>query len=993
MNHGFRTGALLLLAASQSFASPAAQWRQPLYSVTRQEVRNAGFVLGAPDNDIALSAISYASLLVEHRDPGTLAPITGQRLNQANVRETDNFDFRWRPVVACPDGGQIVVESGGDGLVKLDAQGKIVARRRIDIRSADAARLDASRILVVSRTDSSLRLMAVATADLSVQWIRSQPLPIEPNASLDRLAALANSDGSAALATVRFSPNGNFSAVEYVYSLEPGTGTVRWSTRIAGDATTPYINADALSDSSYFVSLGDRPDIGTGPTQLRRYAMTDGSPGWQATGDCPLTALEADNSRVFAAGTCGARLLDASTGQPLWSKPMDLLSAGRARLLSGGDVLLSGLSATADSPTSYERAFLRRLSAATGATVWQWDHPMDADNSSIRDLRVAAGGVYAITNEGSYSRLIDGEDLFHIDADTGGQLGRVHLDDPSPVYGSTRVLDSGHVLLFGSSVGLERNEVVVRKLASADGTPDWTVALSEDYALATAQAIRFAALSPGGALGVFAAYPYSFVADSSEALELYEVDVATGTRLWRKRLTAGSNAYLGAKGLTYDIAGNPVIAYSFNPKPFTFGVASRTLAKYARQDGAVLWSLDLGAATLLDAIAAIGDDLMVQSRISSGGITIGRVERRSGADGKVIWSHDLEGRYFSSAQSIVAPNGDVLVATPVSDTEFFGRGATLRIERLDAATGAPLWAKTFNAPRNTYVPYGWLYLGSDGGLYSGYPGRYTVNVANAIVTQRLDPATGDVVWRDERHYRSARGVTYSSNPDLGADGVLRVRGTFDGSWSAYDLEFQATDGHYLGARKQYACQFSLSLIDDDCGGFFRRDRYADGSLYGSGVIGSATEDSTQTAVRTIPALPLRGELELTQSSAPTATPFGDVFRRGFTATITYRGTPSTHPFSLRLLSEAGGGIDHWTCSAAGASSCGTAQGQGEVVIDAGLADGDTVTISGQVLQDTSSTTWLPLFNVDPPYDVALGCMANDNLQSSCQFPIFDDSFE
>lgn len=985
--------AALLLAANHALAFPLAQWHQPLFSVGRQELTNVGFVLGASDGDIAVSETAYSSLLIDHRDPTSLGRLSSQRLNQAG---TDDYGYaygEWTPVVACPDGGQVVVERGGDGLAKLDAQGKVVARQRISTFGAAVAQLGADRILVASTIGSKLRLMAFSMADLSVAWIRNPPLPNEPSLTLTAVTARVSADGSVGYAILHYGTySGSADTVENIVQIAGSDGSVRWSLRVAGDATHPNIYADAVADDAYFVSLGNVYGGVDNPGQVRRYSAADGTPGWQVDGSCPASALATSSTRLVAAGDCGTQLLDKANGQTVWTNPANLFSPQSATVLATGDVLLAGRTSTASNPTNYNGNAVRRLTAANGSTSWQWNHP-DGGSYQANGLRVSGSSVYVLSwhtpTDAYYGQL----ELFRLDDASGTQLGRAHLDDVSPVYGGSRVVDAGHVLQYGSSEGLERNEFVVQKLAIADGTPDWTVALSEDYSVLNAQDVRYTALSPDGALGVFVAYPASGAGIYGEALELAEIEVASGARRWRKRFYAGSTFYMSANGLAYDLAGNPAIAYRNFPQPNTFGFASQELVKFGRLDGSTLWSVDLGTSASIDAIAALGDDLVVQSRTSSGGASVGRVERRSGKDGSVVWSHDFVPTYFSNAQTVVAANGDVLVATPVPDTQFLGRGATLRIERLAGASGALLWAKTFKAPQNTSINTGWLHVGVDGGLYSGFAARNTINTKNAIVTQRLDPATGDLLWRDERDYRSARGVTYSYNPGLGADGVLRVLGSFDGNATAYDLEFQGSDGNYLGARKQSACQVNLPLVDDDCGSFSRRDSLADGSTYVAGVFGEVSASSTQTALRTIPALPLHGELELHAAAAPTATPFSGAYRRDFSATVTYRGGVSTHPFALRLLGTNGGSVDHWSCSAAGASTCGSAQGQGEPVLPVGLADGDTVTISGQILQDDPAAIWQPTFTVDAPYDIALGCMANDNLQSACLYPIFDDSFE
>lgn len=170
--------------------------------------------------------------------------------------------------------------------------------------------------------------------------------------------------------------------------------------------------------------------------------------------------------------------------------------------------------------------------------------------------------------------------------------------------------------------------------------------------------------------------------------------------------------------------------------------------------------------------------------LTSAGQTDLFVAKHDPATGAVAWAVPIGGASFDSGESVaVDSSGAVYVtghATPVSDPDVF-------VARLDAATGAVAWTRTFGVAGYDYGVG--AAVDSAGDVYATGTFQGTVEFgaesltalgAATVFVAKLGAATGDVVWA-----RAMGGPDYDRAGDVAVDsaGSVYATGTFWGTAS------------------------------------------------------------------------------------------------------------------------------------------------------------------------------------------------------------------
>jgi outer membrane protein assembly factor BamB len=199
---------------------------------------------------------------------------------------------------------------------------------------------------------------------------------------------------------------------------------------------------------------------------------------------------------------------------------------------------------------------------------------------------------------------------------------------------------------------------------------------------------------------------------------LFALEASSGRVLWRHDL----KAEYGAPAPVYGFGTSPVVAGDLVVVQ-AGGAKSHNVVAFDKKTGSLAWSAAHGTATgyATPVVATIGG---VRQIVAVSGDKVFGV--RPG-DGALLWSHTLPAESERSRAPLVLPDGNVLVP---SWTESI-------LVKVTSGGGTFTTAEAWRSPRlkSSYSPT----VFHDGHLY-GFNGAYLVCV---------DPATGDVVWRQK----------------------------------------------------------------------------------------------------------------------------------------------------------------------------------------------------------------------------------------------------
>lgn len=157
--------------------------------------------------------------------------------------------------------------------------------------------------------------------------------------------------------------------------------------------------------------------------------------------------------------------LDGATGDELWRTvldgdlPYDYDSAYTHVVDASGDVYMTGVV----SVNGGDRFSVYKLSGATGAVVWRYDHPAGADSAEgVALLLDGMGNLYAVT-------LVGSEDTHLVKLSTAAGLPLWERRYRRTFFTRITSLPDGNFVLAGGY----RYNFAIQKVASADGRKQW----------------------------------------------------------------------------------------------------------------------------------------------------------------------------------------------------------------------------------------------------------------------------------------------------------------------------------------------------------------------------------------------------------------------------------------------------------------------------------------------------------------------------------------
>lgn len=223
-----------------------------------------------------------------------------------------------------------------------------------------------------------------------------------------------------------------------IHALDLGSGEVAWSVATAGDVDSVVVLGDSVGAISF--EQGAQPDMA-----LEVFEGRSGSPLWSFTNSSssiPISSQATSRGVLVLTAPAPSKghtvvMLDAATGEPVWSSTPAGGAFGPTIVLAAGDVLVA---ASDESGQALSDTTATLLDGATGAVVWEVEVPGTVLVEPTATLTTVF--LPAETDDGSAGAL------FALDATNGEQLWQVDLALP-PLHSVTTVGDS---VLVGSAI-------------------------------------------------------------------------------------------------------------------------------------------------------------------------------------------------------------------------------------------------------------------------------------------------------------------------------------------------------------------------------------------------------------------------------------------------------------------------------------------------------------------------------------------------------------
>ena len=315
------------------------------------------------------------------------------------------------------------------------------------------------------------------------------------------------------------------------------------------------------------IAVDPSGDVAIAGEQVLKLSGADGTELWRdATGSSDVTIHPSGDVLVTGPGF-GARRLTAATGATVWtyqifgSAPASTDGAGAIATDAASAVVIAGALENTGSDHDFAVA---KVDATTGAELWTFETTgagMEIDRAHAVAVD-ASGDVFAcgvIRQPVLDARFV----VMKLDGATGAEMWRYESTDEG--WCQDIALDSGGFPIAGGrEFGKE-----VKRFDPATGAIAWEAALSVS---------EVDALTVDGSDDVF-------VAATDLAIVSAKVDGATGTEVWRTTLLGHAPLNSFANGIALDGSGDVLVAGQI----FEKGHRDALLAKLEGTSGTVLW--------------------------------------------------------------------------------------------------------------------------------------------------------------------------------------------------------------------------------------------------------------------------------------------------------------------------------------------------------------------------------------------------------------------
>lgn len=362
-----------------------------------------------------------------------------------------------------------------------------------------------------------------------------------------------------------------------------------------------------------------------------------------------------------------------------WVYTHDGQAANAVLLLDDGDVVSGGAQVDA---TGQEEMSVVRHSGATGSVRWRYAMPAQAPSALSRS---GAGALFVASYQrqryGAYTGYVA-----KISLQDGSEIWRQAVE---PGFQSIAADPNGDLIAVGtrSRPDADGERMIITKYSGTTGAELWQYVPPSGFAgpgEGTSVAVNSAGeIFAGGSLSENAAINYpDFV--------VLKLNGASGAELWRYTLPSLAGHGGRVWSMTLDPSGNVISG----GHAVRIGWCDWSVVKLDPGTGAELWQsvFDIGGC---DNVSAVGVD-SGGNVIATGGNGLFVTMKLSGADGSVLWRHDIPnlgtcmgGRCALGVGVKIDPAGDAVVIGTDPSEDFLAA-------KLSGASGSEVWRRVID---------------------------------------------------------------------------------------------------------------------------------------------------------------------------------------------------------------------------------------------------------------------------------------------------------
>jgi uncharacterized delta-60 repeat protein len=636
-------------------------------------------------------------------------------------------------------------------------------------------------------------------------------------------AVAVDSDGNAVV--TGFSTGNGSSRDFYTAKYRAADGVVLWEQRYNGPGNGRDEATALALDANGNVVVGGM-SRGTGAfadPYVAKYSAVNGGLIW-AKRPTPTTpnigaeiialTLDADGNILIANRAYSSVAVEqgfyvtkhaASDGRELWrtSYPSPAFGrhAAKAIAVDGkGNLVLTGITFYEQTPSN---ALTVKFAASNGALLWQnrFDGPAHMNDGS-QAVAIDPAGNALVTG---YSESASGDRGIYTAkyaAESGALLWEQRYQSPEnfPDSGFAVATDQNGDVIITGTVGLgpsspytnaiEQSDSYTAKYSTTGGQLLWELRYNgEVNGWDSANAV---AVGPDGNPVVT-----GFSQNNSRAWDFYTAkhDSSNGSLIWEKRHSGyGPGGYaIYHSAMALDSSGNVVIAGSSvgtNNYPAFFFTA-----KYASQDGALLWEKYYG-----DATSSYAEARAVAADKEDNVVATGRVgelfytAKYAAKDGALIWEKRYNGGNGGPAAVAVDLKGNAIMTASSEGDVYTAKYA--------AADGKLLWDKRYPATMNERHQATALAVDAGGNVVvTG--STYSRFTGSDFLTLKFAAATGGVIW-ERRYDGPISDNDYPTAVVVDRSGDVFVTGfsmTTSTNSDFHTLKYSAGDGATLWERR------------------------------------------------------------------------------------------------------------------------------------------------------------------------------------------------
>jgi uncharacterized delta-60 repeat protein len=437
-------------------------------------------------------------------------------------------------------------------------------------------------------------------------------------------------------------------------------------------------------------------------------------------------------------------------------------------------------------------SYIAKYAADDGTVLWEQRFSFPAI-TNYRPTRVTVDGSGNVMVLGK-SPYVENPNSYTVKyaALSGQVLWEKHITNAT--VEALAVDSGGNVVVTGFCGDWPSADVYTAKYRATDGALLWERRY-DGATSGTDRAIGVAVDSSGNAIVTGDSHN-----GSNDDFYTAKYAAADGALLWERRYNSPANSNDVATAMAVDVSGNVIVTgYSYG----TNGNWDYYTAKYATQDGALLWEVRYdGPANGYDLVQAVAVD--ASGNIVVTGSSFGTTNNNdyytvkyAAADGALLWEQRYNGpaNYGDSAAAVAIDTSGNVVVTGSSLSDQWN-GWDWYTAKYGAADGSLLWEQRYDGPIHSISsganaaravaidPHGDVVVTGEN-LDSSYFAAYTVKYAGS---------NGVVIWEQRTNSFGARAMALDS---IGNVFVTGCHSLSSQNASCRTVKYAALDGAIL----------------------------------------------------------------------------------------------------------------------------------------------------------------------------------------------------